>query len=274
MRPESEEGAMRDIIGRATRELRLARNPDTHTELPEGEQDLTATLKGNTQNVVAVAESYSKAERRSEEAAVMLERNERPADRIPARSRQTQTSQETDQEPSVVMSASTPETARMQETRQESPVPQTTRAAQAEQIQAQVLRNLENRSMEFRMTLRPEELGQIDVKMALQGGKLMIEIISSARVSEILSRQTEALAGSLRQNAPDDITSVQVVTEPRSFLGNTDNAFNMNSQNSGQERGEGHGKHNGNHSGQKEFSSELEDAGVKLDASKLLDYAI
>lgn len=90
--------------------------------------------------------------------------------------------------------------------------PAAERETPAQQIRTQVIENLEQDKMEFRMQLNPQELGKINVRMVLEGGRLSVEIISaSAKTTELLGRQTEALAASLRLSGVE-LQSVQVVT--------------------------------------------------------------
>jgi len=100
----------------------------------------------------------------------------------------------------------------------------------AQQIQAQVIENLEKDTMEFRMQLSPQELGKIDVKMVLESGRLTVEIISAAaRTNELLSRQTEALAATLRASGVD-LQSVQVVTSAQQADSHLEQSLNMMDQ--------------------------------------------
>lgn len=100
----------------------------------------------------------------------------------------------------------------------------------AQQIQAQVIENLEKDTMEFRMQLSPQELGKIDVKMVLESGRLTVEIISAAtRTNELLSRQTEALAATLRASGVN-LQSVQVVTSAQQADSHLEQSLNMMDQ--------------------------------------------
>ena len=100
----------------------------------------------------------------------------------------------------------------------------------AQQIQAQVIENLEKDTMEFRMQLSPQELGKIDVKMVLESGRLTVEIISAAaRTNELLSRQTEALAATLRTSGVN-LQSVQVVTSTQQADSHLEQSLNMMDQ--------------------------------------------
>lgn len=123
-----------------------------------------------------------------------------------------------------------------------APVPQpavpgqpAARTDQTEQIRIQVAENLENRRMEFNMQLQPEELGKINVKLVLEGGRLAVEIMAgSPQASQLLSRQSEALIQTLRMGANLEIQSVQVVTASDTASSHMDGAFNrMNGQSQG-----------------------------------------
>jgi hypothetical protein len=89
------------------------------------------------------------------------------------------------------------------------------KATPAEQIETELLKNLENQKMEFRMQLQPAELGKVDIRMVLESGKLVVEILSTAKTNDLLSRQADSLAATLRLSSPE-LSSVQVVTETAS----------------------------------------------------------
>lgn len=100
----------------------------------------------------------------------------------------------------------------------------------AQQIQAQVIENLEKDTMEFRMQLSPQELGKIDVKMVLENGRLTVEIISAAtKTNELLSRQTEALAATLRASGMN-LQTVQIVTSAQEADSHLEQSLNMMNQ--------------------------------------------
>lgn len=100
-------------------------------------------------------------------------------------------------------------------------------ASQAEQIQQQVTENLEKGRSEFRMQLEPNDLGKIDVKLVLDNGSLAVEILAAnSKTAELLTRQTEALANTLRgQNV--DVQSIQIVQQSGESSGHMESAFNM-----------------------------------------------
>jgi flagellar hook-length control protein FliK len=83
---------------------------------------------------------------------------------------------------------------------------------QARQIRAEITQNLENESMEFQMRLKPEELGRVNVKMVLEGGRLAVEIAAAQQKSaELLQKQSAALAESLKASGVE-VDSIRVVT--------------------------------------------------------------
>jgi hypothetical protein len=243
-------------------------NPGRTTELHTMRRQDTAT---------AVVENLNQESRTTTETTTTAVKTDPQSFRSTERTRETRTVN-TETEPSTnaaLTGARTPDRVQeFQSTRQIGEQPQSGPADQANQIQAEVVRNLENQKMEFRMQLQPEELGQIDIKMALQGGKLMIEIISSARTSELLSRQVDNLVATLKQNAPD-LSSVQVVSETRQAPGNMDSAFNMNSFNRGQDQAAGHGGRSGRGSAQESFVEEYGDTtDITPQTNRLLNYEV
>ncbi len=99
---------------------------------------------------------------------------------------------------------------------------------QAEQIKAQMLKNLESDKMEFQMQLNPKELGKVDVKMVLESGKLSVEIIAAnPKSAELLTKQAESLVASLKTGNLD-ISSVNVVTASENASANMNSQYNLN----------------------------------------------
>lgn len=114
---------------------------------------------------------------------------------------------------------------------------------QSEQIKAQLIKEIEIDKTEFQMQLHPEELGKIDVKMILEGGKLVVEIAAAnPKSSEILSKQVESLIASLKASNID-VTAVNVVTASENASGNMSSEYNLNNfQNQFQNRDGGQGR--------------------------------
>lgn len=141
----------------------------------------------------------------------------------------------------------------------------------AQQIQAQVIENLEQEKMEFRMQLAPKELGKVDVRMLMEGGKLTVEIVAaSSKAVQELQRTSEGLLSSLR-TANVQLESIQIVHQPQTAEDHMDGAFNMlnGRQQPQDEQQGGHSRHGGADSG--DFDPEDEPAG---DLSRLLDAAV
>lgn len=131
---------------------------------------------------------------------------------------------------------------------------------QAEQIKAQVIKNLENERTEFRMQLQPEELGKVNVKMILEGGKLSVEIAAlNPKSTEMLARQVESLVASLKASGAD-VSSVNVVTANENASAQMDGEYNLNNfQNRGQGQGQGGRSHGtGTAGGQGENTAQAE----------------
>lgn len=99
---------------------------------------------------------------------------------------------------------------------------------QAEQIRAQVIKNMEHQRTEFQMQLNPEELGKVNVKMILQDGKLSVEIMAAnPKSAEVLSKQAESLAASLKAGNIE-VSSVNVVTATENASANMNSEYNLN----------------------------------------------
>lgn len=126
---------------------------------------------------------------------------------------------------------------------------------QAEQIRARVVENLELNRLEFRMQLNPQELGKIDVRMLLENGRLSVEILAAnPKAEELLSRQVQSLATSLRMGNVD-VASINVVPSVQTTTSHMESAFLMNNQTgqsqqqSPQQTGRGSTNHNGTTNG-------------------------
>lgn len=105
--------------------------------------------------------------------------------------------------------------------------PQQEQYTPARQVQTQIVEHLQKGKMEFRMQLQPEDLGKIDVRMVLESGRLSVEIsAAAAKTSELLSRQAEGLAASLRMQGIE-LQSVQVVPANESEAGHMEQSLSM-----------------------------------------------
>lgn len=73
------------------------------------------------------------------------------------------------------------------------------KAEQYSQISDEILSRLEQKnSNEFRMQLQPEELGQIDIKLKLNEGKLIIDILAAnSKTQALLTNQVDKLIASM-----------------------------------------------------------------------------
>lgn len=182
-------------------------------------------------------------------------------------------------EPPAILNAAEPSVIRAPETpvRQEKAERPADTPTQAEQINTEIVRNLENRKMEFRMQLQPEELGRIDIKMALEGGKLMIEIAASAKTSELLNRQIDNLVASVRYGSPE-LTDLQVVTATaENGTAYLDSAMNNPAgQDAGQGQAENGGTGRSGGAGRQSPQEMAREAGQQrpVDPSRLMDYAV
>ncbi len=83
---------------------------------------------------------------------------------------------------------------------------------QTEQIRAQITRNLEDNNMEFQMQLKPAELGRVNVKIVLEGGRMAVEIAAAQpKSAELLQRQAAELITALKASGVE-LSTVNVVT--------------------------------------------------------------
>lgn len=99
------------------------------------------------------------------------------------------------------------------------------------QISQEILTKLEQKGpMEFKLQLEPEDLGQIDIKLKLQDGKLMIDILSaSAKTHNLLTSQVDKLIMNMGlQNVQVENVQVNQQMNDQS-QGNLNQSFSMNS---------------------------------------------
>jgi flagellar hook-length control protein FliK len=104
---------------------------------------------------------------------------------------------------------------------QAATAPQNHNPTQAEQVEARIIENIRDPQgsprTEFEMTLSPQELGRVSVKMMLENGRLAVEIVTvSGRAEEVLRAQINALTTSLRATMPD-LHTVQITTSTQSL---------------------------------------------------------
>lgn len=161
-------------------------------------------------------------------------------------------------------------------TEQQQPAQAAKTPDQFEQVRAQVIRNIEDQKMEFNMQLHPQELGKVDVKMVLEGGKLAIEIMAAnAKSAEILNKQTEALVASLRLNNLE-VTTVNVVTASQSASGHMDGEYNLNNFNgqAGQQEAQSSKAGDNGRNGGSEAENQPEDEAEERQPTGILNYSI
>ncbi len=95
------------------------------------------------------------------------------------------------------------------EARQASPTMQVAKAIAAQ------LETAESGESTFTMTLNPESLGRIAVKLVANAGKVTVEITAENRMTqEILAQRGQSLAANLKENGID-LEKYQVVYEPQ-----------------------------------------------------------
>jgi len=135
-----------------------------------------------------------------------------------ANTQQPQAQDTQTEQPDQTLAQAVPAQTTVSAAQQAQPAAQTNapvfEGAPAEQVSRAVLDGLESERREFEMQLRPRELGTLNVKMTLEGGKLAIQIMAAtSQAAETLSRQSEGLAASLRL-AGIQLESVQIVQQP------------------------------------------------------------
>ncbi len=114
-----------------------------------------------------------------------------------------------------------------------NPLPQSVEKAEPyRQIGDEILSKLEQKgTTEFKMQLQPEDLGQIDIKLKLNNGKLMIDILAaSSKTQALLTSQVDKLISSMGLQHVQ-VESVQVNQQMNSQSQNNqqNQGFMMNS---------------------------------------------
>ena len=106
------------------------------------------------------------------------------------------------------------------------------------QVSQEILSKLEQKGpMEFRLQLEPEELGQIEIKLKLKDGSLMIDIASaSAKTHDLLTGQVDKLIASIGlQNVRVEQVQISQQTDHQNqnqfsqSLNSSQQGFSMNS---------------------------------------------
>lgn len=149
---------------------------------------------------------------------------------------------------------------------------------QIRRIQEQIQHNLQQDRTEFEMQLNPQELGKINIKLVLEGGRLAVEIMAqSSRTAEMLSRGGEGLFQSLKLNHLN-LDSVQVVNAPQNMGNHMDSAFNMLSGGGdqwNQNAGASQGARNASYSReQRTETAEEAQRAPEAEPQSLLNYAV
>lgn len=114
----------------------------------------------------------------------------------------------------------------------EVPVQTTPKVPVAQQVSQQVLQNLDvSKPVTFTMTLSPENLGDIDVQMKYDQGKLVIDIMAvSKETQKLLGKEVNQLVRSLAlQNVQVDSVHVNTAVEQTSSSNGQNSASLMNS---------------------------------------------
>ncbi|MBC3804989.1 hypothetical protein GH808_11160 [Acetobacterium fimetarium] len=113
----------------------------------------------------------------------------------------------------------------------EQPVPTTPKVALAQQVEQKVLQNYDaSKPVSFTMTLSPENLGDIDVQMKYDQGKLVIDIMAvSKETQKLLGKEINQLVRSLAlQNVQVDSVHVNTPVEQTTSSSNQNSASLMN----------------------------------------------
>jgi hypothetical protein len=285
--PEKAGSAFGDRVGQAARQLADLRMSKGYqgTTTPDSKTGTAAnTATGTASNTATATKNTTKATAEittaPPEAQIKGTEPQTRVEQHPGRVAQTQSAEEeTTPETTVAEMNATPPRASFSDAvgrildRQH--VAETSPAGQ---IETEILKNMENQKMEFRMQLQPADLGKVDVRMVLESGKLVVEIISSAKTNEMLARQADSLATALRLDNPE-LSSVQVVTETaQSGTAYLENALTGGDAYAGRQNSESH--HTANPASQTQRQSETEEL-IGADTfirqavlSRTLDYSI
>ena len=152
--------------------------------------------------------------------------------------------------------------------------PQPVRAPdQVEQIRAQVTRNIEQERMEFRMQLNPQELGRINVKMILEGGKLAVQITAfNPKAADMLTRQADGLIAALKTGNME-VSTVNIVTAGENVSADMSSEYNLANPQQGSRDPDGPkgAGRSGEAKGETESSAGVED---EIKPQELLNYLI
>lgn len=170
----------------------------------------------------------------------------------------------------------------VQDVERQEPVPQAQPVRipdQAEQIRTRVIESLDEQKLEFEMQLNPRELGRVDVKMVLESGKLVMEIMAAnPKSTELLSKQVDGLMASLRLTGVD-VSSISVVTARQDVdgqmaqAGNPYNSENFQSQSGGGSGQGGHGRPGGTGGGDADYPETQADE-TRAGPQRLLNYSV
>jgi flagellar hook-length control protein FliK len=90
------------------------------------------------------------------------------------------------------------------------------------------------------MRLQPEELGRVNVKMVLEGGRLAVEIAAAQpKSAELLQKQSAALAESLKASGVE-VESIRVVTANEKAGAEMNAQYNLLNNSRNQQGGPSH----------------------------------
>ena len=170
-----------------------------------------------------------------------------------------------------------------QTTAQQNTPQQPNQPTQAQQVEARIVENIQNPNTpmrtEFEMTLTPQELGRVTVRMALENGRLALEIVTvGGRAEEVLRAQIGALTTALRTTMPDlhTISTVISTQAPQSstYGGTSPNDFMYSEHENAREPNGNAGKNGRGGEGDDEGSGEELSGQGKRSPNQLLDYSV
>jgi flagellar hook-length control protein FliK len=199
--------------------------------LERAENDLNA--RGARANRTRAEESIGRTIVR-ESGAALTRNTEQPAGTLTRQATGAEFNRVLQQQSQIRRQEPEPQNNIQAETRPREPAPvtvqqpaattqpqQNQQPTQAQQVEARIVENLQNPDTpmrsEFEMTLTPQELGRVNVRMMLENGRLAVEIVTvSGRAEEVLRAQINALTTALKSTMPD-LHTISIVTSTQAM---------------------------------------------------------
>lgn len=302
--PEQVQDKLSTMLDEAQKQLnqmQQVQSPDTEATVetgnitaPQAEADDASTVQAKTDDTFVEAEAETVSVKEAPATRVQTTAQQKPTEQTPV-SQLTKSDRAVMDMQEPVRKTEKPQikgenenaVAAVQQTEVKSEqLQQTAKVAQPqrevhrsdamEQVRIQLDKNIENQKMEFRMQLQPQELGKVDVKMVLEGGRLAVEIIAAnSKTAEILQRQVDGLVHSLKLSNMD-VQSVSVIAQSENASGEMQGAFNMMHQSTYEGDQTSQSGQSGSSKTQDEMQTQQDSTDAKDSAQpeRLLNYAV